>query len=108
MVFVGTEGTDIAVGTWEDGRVGTFRGTRTGKHDYGGTVFGEKGELYLGTFGGYDTLLVRIIEFFKTGNVPVDPSETIELCAFIEAAEESKKKGGASVELAAMMKRAKK
>jgi predicted dehydrogenase len=108
VVFVGTEGTDIAVGTWEDGRMGTFRGTRTGKHDYGGTVFGEKGELYLGTFGGYDTLLVRIIEFFKTGNVPVDPSETIELCAFIEAAEESKRKGGASVELAAMMKRAKK
>lgn len=107
VVCMGTEGTDIAVGTWEDGRMGTFRGTRTGKHDYGGTVFGEKGELYLGTFGGYDTLLVKIIEFFKTGKAPVDPEDTIELCAFIEAAEESKKKGGAPVELAAMMKKAK-
>jgi len=107
VACTGTEGTDIAVGTWADGRVGTFRGTRTGKHNYGGTVFGEKGELYLGTFGGYDTLLVRIIEFFKTGQVPVEPAETIEICAFIEAAEESKKKGGAPVELAAMMKKAK-
>ncbi len=108
VVQVHTEGTDIAVGTWEDGRVGTFRGTRTGAHDYGGTVFGEKSELYLGTFGGYDTLLVKIIEFFNTGKVPVTPSETIEMCAFMEAAEESKRKGGAPVELKAMMQRAKK
>lgn len=107
VVQVGTESTDIAVGNWEDGRVGTFRGTRTGAHDYGGTVFGEKSELYLGAFTGYDTLLVKIIEFFKTGVVPVKPSETIEICAFMEAAEESKKKGGVPVEIKSIMDRAK-
>ena len=30
LVRVHTEGTDVTVGTWEDGRIGTFRGTRTG------------------------------------------------------------------------------
>jgi len=107
VVRVHTEGTDIVVGTWDDGRIGTFRGTRTGKHDYGGTVFGEKGEIYLGTFGGYEPLLVPIIEFFNTGKVPVSPSETIEICAFMEAADESKNKGGVSVDLETIMKRAK-
>jgi hypothetical protein len=33
---VNTPNTDIVVGIWGDGRTGTFRGTRTGKHDYGG------------------------------------------------------------------------
>lgn len=99
VVRVNKEGTDIAVGIWEDGRIGTFRGTRTGKNEYGGTVFGEKGKLNLGPFGGYNPLLVKIIEFFETGVVPVTPSETIEICAFMEAADESKKKGGVSVDL---------
>ena len=108
VVRVHTEGTDIVVGTWDDGRIGTFRGTRTGEHDYGGTVFGEKGELSLGTFGGYDTLLVQIIEFFKTKKVPVSPLETIEICAFMEAADESKLKGGVSVDLETLIQRAQK
>ncbi len=50
VVRINTNDTDIVVGTWKDGRVGTFRGTRTGKHDYGGTVYGEKGNLPLGPF----------------------------------------------------------
>ena len=108
VVRVHTEGTDIVVGTWDDGRIGTFRGTRTGKHNYGGTVFGENGEITLGPFSGYDTLLVKIIEFFNTGEVPVTPSETLEICAFMEAADESKLKGGASIDLETMMQRAKK
>lgn len=108
VVRVHSEGTDIVVGTWEDGRIGTFRGTRTGEHNYGGTVFGEKGEICLGKFGGYDTLLIQIIDFFSTGKVPVNPSETIEICAFMEAADESKLKGGVSVDLETLMQRAKK
>src|SRR5690606_35046396 len=39
------ERTDVVVGTWSDGRVGIFRGTRTGHHGYGGTAYGEKGHL---------------------------------------------------------------
>ncbi len=103
-----TNDTDIVVGTWKDGRVGTFRGTRTGKHDYGGTVYGEKGNLPLGPFKGYDNLLVQIIDFFKTGKVPVTPEETLEIYAFMEAADESKRNGGASVSLETVMQKASK
>lgn len=93
------EGTDIVVGTWEDGRVGTFRGTRTGQHNYGGTVYGEKGNSTLGPFGGYKPLLLQIIQLFQTGTVPVKAEETLEICAFMEAADESKRKKGAVVNM---------
>jgi predicted dehydrogenase len=93
------EGTDIVIGTWQDGRVGTFRGTRTGQHNYGGTVYGEKGNSTLGPFDGYKPLLLQIIQMFQTGVVPVKAEETLEICAFIEAADESKRKKGASVSM---------
>jgi Oxidoreductase family, NAD-binding Rossmann fold len=94
-----TEGTEIVVGVWNDGRVGTFRGTRTGKHEYGGTVYGEKGPMILGPYKGYDNLLDKIIEFFKTGTTPIDPKETLEIYTFMEAADESKRKGGKEISL---------
>lgn len=94
-----TEGTDVVVGVWEDGRIGTFRGTRTGKHEYGGTAYGEKGPLTLGPYKGYDNLLDRIIAFFQTGVLPVSPKETLEIYTFMEAADESKRKGGKSISL---------
>ena len=94
-----TEGTEIVVGVWEDGRIGTFRGTRTGKHEYGGTAYGEKGPITLGPYKGYDNLLDRIIAFFKTGNLPINPKETVEIYTFMEAADESKRKGGKSIQL---------
>ena len=108
LVRVHTEGTDVAVGTWEDGRIGTFRGTRTGKHTYGGTAFGEKGDSVLGPFGGYNRLLDEIIKFFQTGLVPVKPGDTLEICAFMEAADESKRRKGASVNLDKIWERGRK
>lgn len=106
MRRVHTEGTDIAIGTWEDGRIGTFRGTRTGKHLYGGTAFGEKGNAELGPYDGYKPLVVEIIKFFQTGIPPVKPEETIEICAFMEAADESKRKKGHVVSLSEIHARA--
>ena len=106
VVRVHANDTDIVVGRWKDGRIGTFRGTRNGKHDYGGTAFGEKGNLSLGPFAGYDNLLVQIIDFFKTGNPPVRPEETIEMYAFMEAADESKRMGGATVSIDKVMQKA--
>jgi hypothetical protein len=105
VVRINTNDTDIVVGTWKDGRVGTFRGTRTGTHDYGGTAYGEKGNLPLGPFKGYDNLLVQIIDFFKTGKVPVQAEETLDIYAFMEAADESKRKGGAAVTLESVIKK---
>jgi len=105
---VSTPDTDIVVGVWADGRTGTFRGTRTGKHDYGGTVFTQDGNKILGPYAGYEPLLIDIIKYFKTGEVPVTPDETIEIFAFMEAADESKRQGGKSVTLESVMTKAKK
>ncbi|ADY51314.1 oxidoreductase domain protein [Pseudopedobacter saltans DSM 12145] len=92
-----TEGSDVAVGTWDDGRIGVFRGIRDGKKDFGGTVIGEKSVASFGKFLGYNPLLAEIIKFFETGVVPFDTKETLEICAFMEAADESKKNGGKPV-----------
>jgi len=105
---VSTPDTDIVVGIWADGRTGTFRGTRTGKHDYGGTVFTKDGNKILGPYAGYEPLLQDIIKYFKTGEVPVTPEETIEIFTFMEAADESKRQGGKNVTLESVLAKAKK
>lgn len=92
-----TADADVVMGTWKDGRVGTFRGMRSGKSGYGGNVFGSDKWMPLGNFKGYDPLVMAIGEFFKTGTPPVSETETIELYAFMAAADESKAQGGASV-----------
>jgi hypothetical protein len=86
--------------------MGTFRGTRTGTHDYGGTAFGEKGNLVLGPFKGYDNLLDQIIEFFKSGIPPVSKAETLEIYTFMEAADESKRNNGKTILLEDVFKKA--
>ena len=54
---------------------------------------------------GFD-LLVEIIEFFKTGVPPIQPRETIEMFAFMEAADESKRQGGKPVSMEEVFKKA--
>lgn len=103
---VNTEGTDLAVGVWNDGRIGTFRGIRQGQRGYGSTVFGTKGIAPGGTFDGYEPLIVEIVKFFKTGKSPVSEAETLEIFAFMEAAEESKRQGGRPVTIQAVLKKA--
>lgn len=108
VIRIPTDSTDVAVGTWVDGRIGTFRGTRTGKHLYGGTAYGESGNAVLGPFDGYKPLLIEIIKFFQTGNPPVKAKDTMEICAFMEAADESKRRKGTSVKLDEIQTRAQK
>lgn len=103
---VHTEGTDHVTGTWKGGRVGTFRGIREGKADYGSLVFGTKGISYLQGYHGYEPLLVEVCKFFRTGRPPVEAKETLEIFAFMEAADESKRQGGAPVSLKSVMDRA--
>jgi hypothetical protein len=94
-----TPDTDIVTGIWNDGRIGTFRGTRTGPHDYGGTVFGEKATMPIIPAKGFDGLMNEIVRFFQTGISPVNSTETIEIYAFMQAADESKKQGGVAVNI---------
>ncbi len=105
LIRVHTNGTDVAVGTWDYGRIGTFRGTRTGQHTYGGTAYGEKGDAVLGPFEDYTPLLNQIIQFFETGTPPVKAEDTMEICAFMEAADESRLIGGNTVSLDQIWKR---
>ena len=106
VVRARTEGTELVVGTWADGRVGTFRGIRDGKAGYGALTFGTKG-IVLGEGGGaYDSLLAEVCAFFRTGRPPVPAAETLEVFAFMEAADESKRLNGVPVDLEAVLTRA--
>lgn len=105
LVRISTENTDVVVGTWKDGRIGTFRGTRSGVHDYGGTVFTTEKNVVLGPYSGYEPLLLEIVKYFETGLIPVQPEETLEILAFMEAADESKRLKGERVFLDEVTKR---
>ena len=102
-----TKDTEFVAGLWKDGRIGTYRGLRKGKRDYGALVYGTKGIAQSGRYAGYGHLVDEIIKFFKTGKVPVPPEETIDIFAFMSAADESKAKGGAPVSLASVIEKAK-
>ncbi len=102
-----TEGTDFVVGRWNDGRIGTFRGLRAGSHGYGATVYGTKGIAPSGGYEGYEPLVVEIVKFFKTGQPPVSAEETLEIYAFMEAADESKRQGGKPVTIQSVLEKAK-
>lgn len=91
---ISAEGTDVVTGLWDDGRIGTFRGIRTGKGIYGGSAFTENGVVDAGTYEGYEVLLTEILKFFRTGIAPVSEEETLEIFTFMEASNESKREGG--------------
>ena len=100
VVRTSTKDFDQVTGVWADGRIGTFRGIRAGGSGYGGTVFGAKGVASLGNFDGYRPLVVEIVKFYRTGQPPVAAEETIDLYAFMEAADESKRQGFVHVKVA--------
>ena len=105
---VQTENCEFVTGIWKDGRVGTFRGVKKGKSGYGARVFGTKSISQSGRYGGYEPLIEEIIKFFKTGSIPVPAEETIEIFAFMSAADESKAKGGAAVSIKETIEKAEK
>ena len=90
------------VGTWKGGRTGIFR---EGK-GYGGSAKGTKGEGPVGGYDGYAPLVVEAVKMFQTGKAPVDAQETIELFAFMAAADESKRREGKPVKIDEIIQRA--
>lgn len=90
-----TDGKIEVEGQWKGGRVGIFR---EGK-GYTGHAKGDQGAAGVGGFDGYEPLVAEIVTFFKTKKPPIDPQETIELFAFMEAADESKRQGGKPVSI---------
>jgi len=106
VVRTSTAEFDIATGTWRDGRVGTLYGLRTKATPHKVIVFGSKSVAEQKGSGTYAPLVREIMKFFQTGIAPVSPEETIELFAFMEAADESKRQGGRPVKIADVMARA--
>lgn len=106
VVRTQTAGFDQVTGIWKGGRIGTFRGIRSGASGYGGTAFGTKGVETIGKYEGYRPLAVEFVKFFQTGQPPVSAEETINLYAFMEAADESKRQGFVPVTIASVMAKA--
>lgn len=96
----------VVIGTWKDGRVGIFRGLAASKGGYGATVYGTKSAGSAGGFTGYQGLVEQVAKFLKNGTVPVSPEETIEIYAFMEAADESKRQDGAVVKIETVLTKA--
>lgn len=98
---------DVVVGKWKDGRIGTFRGIREPQkaRSYGGYAYGDKGAIAVDGKYMYEELLLKIIDFFETGMPPVTVEETLDICAFIEAAQLSKNKGGKTIKIVDIYKK---
>ncbi len=92
------------VGLWKGGRKGVFREDP----NFRGMAKSATGEAPAGSWDGYVPLVQEVVKFFKTGIAPVKPEETIEIMAFMEAADESKRLGGAPVKIKDVIKKARK
>jgi len=102
-----TEDTDVVVGTWSGGRTGTLVGLRTKPLPHKVIVFGTVASAEQKADGdNYAPLVQQIVKFFQTGVSPVPAEETIELLAFMEAADESKRHDGVPVKISEVMEAA--
>ena len=113
FAVMGTGCQEVRRGQTADGRIevtGTWRGDRSGTYRedkaYGGQAWGTNGDHAVGGFDGYAPMLVEVIRFFQTGAAPIAAEETIELFAFMEAADESRRRGGEPVSIREMRRRA--
>jgi GFO/IDH/MocA oxidoreductase family protein len=105
VVRTSTPNTDVITGVWSGGRVGTLRGLRNASAPHKVIVFGTKAVAEQKGSGDYAPLVREIMKFFQTGIAPVSPEETLEIFAFMEAADESKRQGGRPVNISDVMKK---
>ena len=94
------------MGRWKDGRIGVFRGIRSGTQGYGLTVFGADFLENDAKYEGYEPLVVEIAKFFAGGEPPVSSQESLEIMAFIQAAQQSSDQKGIPVTLQSVMEQA--
>jgi len=103
---VDSKSSSVVVGKWRDGRIGSYRGLKQGGANYAFTVYGTQGVAHRAGSSGYEPAVREICDFFATRKPPVSREETIEIFAFMEAADESKRRGGGPVPIAEMIERA--
>jgi predicted dehydrogenase len=94
-------GTDVITGRWKDGRLGTLRVIRPNS-GYGAVGFGPKeirqGRTDVPPFS-YVSTLKQVVKFFESKKPPVPNAESLEIMAFMDAAQRSKQAGGQPVAL---------
>jgi len=97
---ISTPGADLIVGRWKGDRLGSVRALRP-YGGYGAVVFRSKGEAQSDpkAKAGYGPMLKEIAKFFQTRVPPVPSEETLELFAFMDAAQRSKAAGGQPMRL---------
>jgi hypothetical protein len=93
-------GSDVIVGRWKDGRIGTVRTLRP-SGPYGVVIYRPKAivESPPNVPFSYAPLVREIVAFFQTGKPPVSNEETLEIFAFMDAAQRSKEAGGKPMRL---------
>jgi hypothetical protein len=107
VVRIGADDTDVITGRWSDGRLGSYRGIRTHHAEFGAVAFGTTGIRPADPPGrGYREICDQIARFFDRGTPPVSAAETIEIIAFLEAAEASTQTGGLPVAIGPLIETA--
>ena len=88
-------GSDVITGRWKDGRIGVVRTMRP-SGPYGAVVFRPKQVVQSApdVRYSYAPLVQQIVSFFQTLKPPVSNDETLEIYAFMDAAQKSKESGG--------------
>ena len=91
---------DVVLGRWADGRLGTVR-VLPDARSYGAVAFRADAveASPADAEHSYLPLLREMVDFFRTGRPPVPNEETLEIFAFMDAAQRSKEQGGTPVRL---------
>jgi hypothetical protein len=101
VTSVSTPDADVVVGKWKDGRLGTVRALRPyGK--FGAVVFRPDEKVNQSdpkSVDSYRPLLLEIVKFFETKEPPFPNEDTLEMFAFMDAAQRSKEAGGVPMKL---------
>jgi hypothetical protein len=94
-----TPDADEIVGRWKDGRIGSVRAIRP-RSAAGAVVIRPKAVVSDAAMeAGYPPLLREIVKFFQSKQLPVSNEETLEIYAFMDAAQRSKAEGGKPMRL---------
>jgi predicted dehydrogenase len=97
-----TADADVVTCRWTDGRIGTMRALRP-YADYGAVIFRKNAKGQTSEMKAVvpvpHALDEDLVKFFRTGVPPVPNEDTLELMAFLDAAQRSKEAGGRPVKL---------
>ena len=97
-----TADADVVTCRWRDGRIGTMRALRP-YSDYGAVIYRKTAKGHNAETKAIEPLPHRLDEelvtFFQTGLPPVPNEDTLELMAFLDAAQRSKDAGGQPMRL---------